>query len=57
MSDHECIGLRDCIDHPKWAVARKHGLWFAYAQYAVLDPVYFRTWREAYDFARQEATR
>ena len=57
MSDHECIGLRDCIDHPKWAVARKHGLWFAYAQYAVLDPVYFRTWREAYDYARQEATR
>ena len=57
MSDHECIGLHYCVDHPRWVVARMHGLWFAYAPYAVLNPRYFRTWREAYDFARQEATR
>ena len=56
MSDHECIGLHYCVDHPRWVVARMHGLWFAYAPYAVLNPRYFRTWREAYDFAYTYAT-
>ena len=57
MSDHKCLGLRDCVVHPKWAVARRYGLWFAYAPYAAAYAGYFHTWREAYEFARREATR
>ena len=55
MSDHECIGLRDCVVHPKWAVAHRYGLWFAYAPYAAAYAGHFRTWREAYDFACRRA--
>lgn len=55
MSDHECLGLRDCVVHPKWAVAHRHGLWFAYAPYAVGNAGYFRTWREAFDYAYTRA--
>ena len=55
MIDHECLGLRDCVDHPKWMVVHGYSLWFAYAPYAAANAGYFRTWREAYDFARARA--
>ena len=57
MSDHKCRGLHYCVDHPKWMVARGHGLWFAYAPYTFVSAGHFRTWREAFDYARQQATR
>ena len=60
MSDHKCPGLRlqYCIDHPKWMVSSYgFGRWFAYAPHTFVSAGHFRTWREAYDFARQEATR
>ena len=57
MSDHKCLGLRYCVDHPKWMVVHGHSLWFAYTPHTFLNAGYFHTWREAYDFARQEATR
>ena len=57
MIRHECPGLHCCVVHPKWVVAHRYGLWFAYAPYAAAYSGYFRTWREAYDFARQQATR
>ena len=57
MSDHKCLGLHHCVNHPKWTVTHGYGLWFAYAPYAFENAGYFRTWREAFDFARQEATR
>ena len=56
MSDHECPGLHCCVVHPKWAVAHRYGLWFAYAPYAAAYSGYFRTWREAYDFACTRAS-
>ena len=57
MSDHKCLGLRYCVNHPKWMVVHGHSLWFAYTPHTFLNAGYFHTWREAYDFARQEATR
>ena len=55
MTRHECPGLSRCVDHPKWTVVHGYGLWFAYPPHTVLNPRYFRTWREAYDFARVRA--
>lgn len=70
MIRHECVDQRNrttqlayCVDHPKWNVchARSEGnverRWFAYAPRASRTARTFATWREAYDFARQEATR
>ena len=70
MTRHECVSdlnyttqLAYCVDHPKWNVchARSEGnigrRWFAYAPRASRAAGIFATWREAYDFARQEATR
>ena len=57
MSDHECIEkLSYCVVHPKWVVAHRFGLWFAYAPYAVCNAGHFRTWREAFDYAYARAT-
>ena len=55
MSDHECPRLSRCVVHPKWMVVHGHSLWFAYAPYAAVNAGYFRTWREAYDFACRRA--
>ena len=70
MIRHECVDQRNrttqlayCVDHPKWNVchARSEGnigrRWFAYAPRASRTSRTFATWREAFDFARQEATR
>ena len=40
-----------------WVVVHGYSLWFAYTPHTFLNAGSFRTWREAYDFARQEATR
>ena len=70
MIRHECVDnlnrttqLAYCVDHPKWNVchARSQGnvgrRWFAYAPRAIHAAGIFATWREAFDYARQQATR
>ena len=61
MSDHQCLGLSTCPDHPKWHIvgARVFHVyyWLAYAPYGIRRDAGFDTWQEAFDFAWQEATR
>ena len=50
-----CQGLDVCIDHPRWMVAKNFGLWFVYEPFGFVNVAYFRTWREAFDYAIKRA--
>ena len=59
MSDHQCPwigGLTTCPDHPKWHVRRGRYYWLVYAPNGVMHEAWFRTWREAFDYAYTHAT-
>ena len=60
MSDHKCLGLSTCPDHPKWHIVGARGFhgyyWLAYAPYIRRDAG-FGTWQEAFDYAHEQASR